>query len=276
MKKNILSFLLIIFTIASTCFAYENIDTNDFQKEIDTKNYDYVKTKSIPLKLIYMTQVNQSLDISYEIGELNEGTYMFEIVKENIKESKTICRKQINYKKEILSYKETCTDDDFKYNTLNRYTARIVTASNTLIYEHSNSIQKNTNYNVETIFNDNPEMGTTDIIISVESKVPLKIKADIDKSVIEELNDENKDILIPYSNYPYKIEKADPLISWNIENPPVKINYTINKTLTTKDKNNIKITVHENDSIYKYLKYTTIILILTILFITFKPKKNES
>lgn len=117
---------------------------------------------------------------------------------------------------------------------------------------------------------------TTWVSIEVnESGKNLTLMHHIPKEVIRELTDENKDSLIS-SELDYVIIEADPLIAWNVENPPATINYTINKKVSSEDMKNFKMEI-ENDSHFLIVKYLVIFLIILIILMALKPmlsKKN--
>lgn len=103
------------------------------------------------------------------------------------------------------------------------------------------------------------------------SKYNLTVYSRIPKEVIEILNEENKnDLLI--SNYNYTIIEEDPLIAWNIERPPKKINYTVNKEISVEEQKKFEFNIQKNDtSDIKYLEYIIWICIIIVIILIIMP-----
>lgn len=115
---------------------------------------------------------------------------------------------------------------------------------------------------------------STTVEIYVDTNVSTKIIQEIPKSVIALVTPENRDEVL-VSNLEYEIIEEDPIIAWNVENSPTKINYTINKKLTAEEKTQMKLKVEENKS-FKWMIYVAILVVLLLLFspIFFKKKRK--
>ncbi|MCA9496002.1 MAG: hypothetical protein KC589_03590 [Nanoarchaeota archaeon] len=146
------------------------------------------------------------------------------------------------------------------------------------------------NFNLENLFNreyllgeisasidfeDNTQLEKTTIVLNIVGEGKnLLVENFIPKEVISYLDDNNKDELIE-SSFEYKILNPDPLIAWNIEKAPARINYTINKKVSEEDKENFRVELKESKS-FQWLKYLLIVLMILLLFAIFKPlNKNK-
>ena len=131
--------------------------------------------------------------------------------------------------------------------------------------------------NMKTSMNFEVLEDQTKISIYIEGKgEDIILEQEIPKSVIQNLNKQNQDDLIN-SKKEYTIIEEDPLIAWNVERVPSKVNYTINKKITNEDKKKFRASISENKGLNS-LKYLFSALILIILIILFKPivtKKNK-
>ncbi len=90
----------------------------------------------------------------------------------------------------------------------------------------------------------------------------------IPKEVISNLTQLNKNSLI-YSKLDYEILDSDPLIAWNVEKAPTKINYTIQKHINLEDQKNFVIEIKDESLVNKF-KWIIYILIIIIIIFTFK------
>ena len=112
--------------------------------------------------------------------------------------------------------------------------------------------------------------GGTQIQISVEGVGEnVQVLSRIPKEVIELLTPENQDSLV-FSELPYEIIEADPLIAWNVGKIPTDINYTIRKNISPEDKNNFGVQIRESEDTHIFT-YFIFILLLVILVFVFKP-----
>jgi len=108
----------------------------------------------------------------------------------------------------------------------------------------------------------------TEIVLNVDGVGEnLQILQQIPKEVIELLSDENKADLIS-SDLEYVILDEDPLIAWNVEKAPAKINYTINKKISIENKQKFSVEVDGSSSVFKSV---IVILIIFIVLVRAAP-----
>lgn len=134
------------------------------------------------------------------------------------------------------------------------------------------------NNTAKTSFIDNLD-NTTTVVIDVEGNGEnLVIYNKIPKEVISLITKDIKNDLIK-SELNFDIIEEDPLIAWNIEKAPTKINYTINKQISNDDRKNFKV-ILKNDNNFMLLKYFIFLLIFVIIILIILPilkkKKNNS
>lgn len=121
------------------------------------------------------------------------------------------------------------------------------------------------------------ENDKTTIVINVEGNgTNLQVQQRIPKEVIPLLNNDNRNSLIT-SERDYIILEEDPLIAWNLDSAPAKINYTINKKIDLRDRENFGVEVSNQSSFnnVEWFIYVTIIIILVLIFIPFIKSKNK-
>jgi hypothetical protein len=110
----------------------------------------------------------------------------------------------------------------------------------------------------------------TKITLTVEGVgEDMQILSRIPKEVIELLTPENQEELI-FSEIPYEIIEADPLIAWNVEKIPTDIEYTIKKNISKKDRENFGVEIRESKQTH-VLTYLIFLLMIVILIYMFKP-----
>lgn len=256
--KRLLFPLIIIIIALHSCFAANN-DVSEF--------------KYLYFKLDKNAQTNK---IAYSIETQNDKDYYFEMKFKynNIIQEKT-CEKTLEKNSEIEFKKIICEVPklgDGKYE----FIATISDENNNLIEERKNIQNLYKNTKSEISFIENGEQTT--IVIDIEgTDENLQVLHEIPKEVIESLTEENKNSLIK-TDYEYEIIEEDPLIAWNIDRPPRKINYTINKQLTQEERDKFNVEITEK-SYFNFIKYLTILLIAGILIFLLYPtikKKNKN
>ncbi|MCA9459059.1 MAG: hypothetical protein KC550_00760 [Nanoarchaeota archaeon] len=123
-------------------------------------------------------------------------------------------------------------------------------------------------------FTDNLDLDKTNIVLNIRGEGEnIILENFIPKEVIPYLDEDNKDDLIETS-FEYKIIDPDPLIAWNIQKAPSRINYTINKKISPEDRENFRVELKESSS-FQWLKYLLIFLMLLILYAVFRPKPKS-
>ncbi len=95
-------------------------------------------------------------------------------------------------------------------------------------------------------------------------------KVEIPKKILKEINNTNFD-----SSLEYEIINKDPLIAWNIDEPPKKIDFKIKGEIPEEEIEDIKPSV-ETNSFFKYILIFGIISLLTIIFYNiYESKKSK-
>ncbi len=115
-----------------------------------------------------------------------------------------------------------------------------------------------------------PKGDLTIVVIDVSGEGEnLYVKHRIPKNVISNLNKGNKDDIIT-TNYEFDILEEDPLIAWNVDRAPAKINYTINRMIAQEDEKDFGVEIVQS-TYFQNLKYLIFALIVFILIFLFKP-----
>jgi len=220
---------------------------------------------------IYQDTLTNTYKVHYELKNFEDNKYFFElIVFFNGEKIDDKCAKEISIREgdSKIFQKITCSVEDMGEG---EYTFDV-----TLFDEDKNMLENviskeyvflKTQTNMKFIENGNK----TTILIDIDSidNESVTVFNRIPKSVIEILNDDNKNSLIE-SNIEYEILEEDPLIAWNIEEPPKTINYTVNKKITKEEQKQFSLDVKESKT-FQYLKFTLFVLILLIMGLLFKP-----
>lgn len=214
----------------------------------------------------------QTNKVSYGISNLKNQEYVFEMnMYYNNEKYEKSCNEKISSKEDTIYNKITCQiqklgdgEYTFEGNLYEMINDEKILITKTIDKEYI-YLEKSSNIK----FISNEEDQTTTIIIEVNGDKPVQVINTIPKSVIELLTEENQENLIK-SNYEYEIIEADPVIAWNIEEPPGTINYTINKKISTEEQKEFQIEI-KDDPAFKFIKYGILVLILVILLLLFRP-----
>jgi hypothetical protein len=156
------------------------------------------------------------------------------------------------------------------------YTFKISLRNGDLNINKKNSEYLSFNKNNSYAYNEFIDLGNkTVVLVHVYSNQSSVVKQLIPKSVISNIKKESNLIT---SSKNYTIIKEDPIIAWNVENPPETINYTINKKINENEKKEFKVSISPATKTIKYTKYVVGFLIGLIIIIAFLPiikrKKN--
>lgn len=115
----------------------------------------------------------------------------------------------------------------------------------------------------------------TIILININKKINTSfiITSFIPKSVISNLNYKNAKLLIN-SSKKFVIVKSDPLIAWNLERAPAKINYTIYKNINKNQQQKFSVNfknTKQAETISYFFFGLVLLLVIIILFMIFRP-----
>ncbi len=209
--------------------------------------------------------------VSYELiynGELQTGDIFKVEIYFNSELVDESCVKELSISSDILFTKFVCEvpkNGEGEYTFIGKIIRDGEEINVDLTKQYINSDGSSASLVLDNNYDDK-----TIIYIEVNSESEdLIVKSRIPKSVIENLDEDNRDELI-YSELEYEILESDPLIAWSIEKAPAKINYTINKKVSNEDLENFQIEV-ENSAAFKGLNYILILVILLIIFLVFRP-----
>jgi hypothetical protein len=129
-----------------------------------------------------------------------------------------------------------------------------------------NNIEQRTQFFIED--------GKTRVEISLDGVGEhVQVRQIIPKQVIERLNKNNRDLYIE-SALPYIIVEEDPIIAWNIEKLPAKINYTIKKEVSSQSQTEFSVEITQSSSFIGF-KIFALLLILGLLVLLFKPSTKK-
>lgn len=256
-------FNLILFLLLFTNIVF------GFQNETESESLKYLN-----LNIDESSNMNK---VSYDIIYLQENNIIFNKFAVDIYYNgkfKDRCEKNLIYDNNVVSEKITC--EVFKYGEGEyKFIASIYvndevfdSITNTKTIFNSNNIYKFENENATIEFIDLEDKTTVVIVINKEGE-NFKIFNSIPKSVILMLNEDNKNSLIT-TDFDYEIIESDPLIAWTVDKAPAKINYTINRKITSQEKKEFVIEV-QNESVINKFKWVIYILILVIIGLTLKP-----
>lgn len=252
MSKNLRVFLFMFFiTLNGVCvFGQSNLEYLYFDSD----------------------NLSQTNKVSYGISNLKNQEYIFEMnMYHNNEKYEKSCNEKISSKEDTIYNKITCQiqklgdgEYTFEGNLYEINNEEKILIGKTIDKEY---VHLGESSNIKFISNEEDQ--TTTIIIEVKGDKPVQVINTIPKSVIELLTKENQASLIK-SNYEYIIIEEDPIIAWNIEEPPATINYTINKRISAEEQKEFQIKI-KDDPTFKLIKYGILVLILVILGLLFKP-----
>ena len=254
-----LSFLLLLFLFLGGVFGVLNEDLKNI-KFLNLNVEDSSKVNRVSYEITYFQEENIVFD-KFVVDIYYDGLF---------KES---CEKQLKYDSTVVSEKITC--EMLKYGEGEYlFVASIYSNGNKIDSINNSQVIKNLNkYNFE---NQNATLEFIDlgdktvVIIEInEEGKNLKVLNFIPKEVISFLDEKNKESLIS-SDFEYTIIESDPLIAWNVDKAPAKINYTINKKINLEQKKEFTLEVQDVSTFNKF-KWVIYILIFIIIALALKP-----
>ena len=234
----------------------------------DENNFDYI--------YFHIDSQSSTNKVSYGLSYPNNEEYSFEMyIYYNGLKQEQICQIKIPTGENTQYSKITCEiqklgEGEYTFEGF-LYDKDKALIKKTLNKEYITKDDKNNKME----FISNPD-DTTTIIITINTNQSITITNEIPKSVIESLTEENKNSIIK-SNIEYEILDEDPLIAWNIEEPPATINYTINKKISVEEQKQFQLKI-KNDMAFKGIKYAILAVIVIILILIFRPlyKKDKN
>lgn len=247
--KSIFILVFVLFACPSIVFSSDILDF---------KGVDSFISSTLSIKYSLDTRENINGEESFHINLTHDG------------ESKRVCQKDLKKKEGEFSKYITC---NIQSKGPGRYVfdAKVIN-ENTTIDSETSIVNFGSKKNESTLIS----------FIDLEgnkTKVSLHIKGEyeedvilehiIPKTVIEEINSSNKDDVINTSEE-FTILREDPVIAWNVDETPSKVNYTVSKNIDKSSKEGFKVGVEEKSSI-KYLQYISVLIIVVIIAIVFKP-----
>ncbi len=249
-NKIVMVFVIVFSALCFTQSTFAGEKVNYLYFFIDENSQDLNKV-SYEVDLESIISENEELVVELNInGEVHE-----------------ICRKPLENKDNVAFMKVTCEVPKEYGDGEYTFKAKIIDKENTL-EEITNKEFMFENVKASMSF-ENFE-GKTVVVIDVTGEGKnIIVKQEIPKSVIEVLNESNKNDLIE-TDFNYKILNEDPLIAWNIEKAPTKINYTINKDVSDQQTEEFGMQVESNQNLGLF-KFVIVILIFVILGFAFKP-----
>jgi len=264
---NTILFLLFfqIFLVNSTDILTLKSDNffNYLNFEENTNSSNYI----VSYEILYNKNIEGNIDFNLEL-----------IYNDNLK--KNLCVQNLEINNNLIFKKVNCNIP--KLGSGNYLLKAILIKDKKIVGALENSytinsiIVKENNSNSQISFEEIEGNKTRITIEILEEGKNLIVLTKIPKEVIENLNEDNKNSLIE-TQLDYEIIESDPVIAWNIENSPTKINYTINKKIEEKDMKNFKLEIKDtqNFQIFKYLIFFLIFIILILIIkpIIFKSKR---
>lgn len=245
-------FLLLLFFVPSSIFAFEDVD--------------------LSFEILGVEDLDDFYEVSYVLdyrGNLSDGDFLRGIlIYDNLKS--VICQKSISLDDSLLFEKGSCQFE------------KLGVGDYDLIFELSRDenllLEKKIEYQAEEVVFGS-EFGSygfynrgesLDVILDVEVQGEnLKILSVIPKEALELVTEENKYDVIS-SQIDFEIVEEDPIIAWNVERAPVTINYTINKKVDSNTYENFSTQIEEN-KVFGFVKLFVGVLFVLILILIFFP-----